>query len=287
MQIYWFIILSFVFTDAALAEFCRYRGPRTLGALGIKEASGLGVSTRFNRLYHTNDSGDGPYIYATNFNGAMLKKMRVAGVTPSDNEDLSLGPCQDKECIYVGDIGDNNLRRGGGIKIAVVEEPETLETNLPLFAKFTLKYPDGAHNAEAMSVHPNGNLYVVTKTAKTQVFYIPKEELWTNPNATKMMTFVGNLNLGNNLVTGMSISPDGSKFILLTYSQAIEYNIDLGEPEGLDFTKLQNGIDYQKIAIKRLAQQEAISYVDETRFLYTSELRASTVAPVMQMECSP
>ncbi len=55
--------------------------PQQLGMLDhqiIPEASGIAVSRAFeDRLYHNNDSGDGPYFYVTNWAGAATQTVTV------------------------------------------------------------------------------------------------------------------------------------------------------------------------------------------------------------------
>ncbi len=90
---------------------------------------------------------------------------------PKDWEALALGPCRDpdKECLYVGDIGDN-MRHRRKIQIYRVEEPTVPLDGPPVRKKlkgterFDCIYPDGPHDAEALFVDPIAGIpYLVTK----------------------------------------------------------------------------------------------------------------------------
>ena len=117
-------------------QLCKNWGqPKTLGALDhkiIAEASGIAVSKLSkNRLYHVNDSGNGSYFYSTYMDGSNTKSISIKGFDSSkaDFEDMTIGPCYLKTCLFIGDIGDNNKARDY-IKILVIEEKENYKSNV-------------------------------------------------------------------------------------------------------------------------------------------------------------
>ena len=141
--------------------------PQQLGMLDhqiIPEASGIAVSKAFeDRLYHNNDSGDGPYFYVTDGTGAATQTVTVDGFEPTDVEAMALGPCPDQRtCLYLGDIG-NNARVGRNVRIVVIPEQEQLAERTTPLKIITARYPDTSHDAEGMAVHPNGDLFILTK----------------------------------------------------------------------------------------------------------------------------
>ena len=77
---------------------------------------------------------------------------RTASVDPYDAEDLAAAP---DGTLWVGDIGDNDRRRA---TVAVIVVPARGPAQL-----HRLTYPDGAHDAEALLLAPDGTPYVVTK----------------------------------------------------------------------------------------------------------------------------
>ena len=91
----------------------------------IAECSGLVVSRKNpGVLWVHNDSGDSARLFAVKEDGSLRGIFHLAHADSEDWEDLALGPCRDpgKECLYVGDIGDN-MRHRRKIQIYRVEEP--------------------------------------------------------------------------------------------------------------------------------------------------------------------
>src|SRR4051812_1120595 len=142
----------------------------------VNESSGLVASRTSPGAYWThNDSGDGPFIYAFDARGQSLGTFRVTGASNRDWEDIAAGrgPQPNRSYLYIGDIGDNDSKRS---EIAVYRIPDPQLTPPDKTSKkkrprttdpaepIRLAYPDGAHDAEALLVHPaTGNLYIVTK----------------------------------------------------------------------------------------------------------------------------
>src|SRR5256714_12718612 len=80
----------------------------------LVESSGVAVSRAHAGVVWThNDSGDGPYLYATDLRGTDRGALLVPGAQAIDWEDMSLGPCpvvfpmQSHPCLYLADTGDN------------------------------------------------------------------------------------------------------------------------------------------------------------------------------------
>src|SRR6476619_2104502 len=151
-----------------------YGPPTTLATIkdkSISESSGLVASRTMPGAYWThNDSGDGPFIYAIDTRGDSLGTFRVNGAQARDWEDIAAGPGPqpNKSYLYIGDTGDNDSVRPEVIVYRVLEP--TLSNTTRKFTKSSpgstepaeaigLKYPDGAHDAEALLVHPStGNI---------------------------------------------------------------------------------------------------------------------------------
>jgi hypothetical protein len=136
-------------------------GSRALGA-EIHESSGVAVSRAHAGVFWThNDSGE-PLLYAVDGQGRTAGRVRVSGAAVEDWEDLALAPCPaGGDCLYVADIGDNDARRPF-VTVYRVPEPEPGASASAPATAIRLRYPDGAHDAEAMFVL-NGAVHVVTK----------------------------------------------------------------------------------------------------------------------------
>ena len=268
---------------------------RVLGTLDpelFDEASGLAVSQQFpGRLYHINDSGSrGFNFFYTDLYGNLLGETEIRKVKRSakDVEELTLGPCGDSSCLYIGNIGDNKRRRPE-LDVVYVAEEEVYEERTNFWKHLKVRFPDGMHDAEAMAVHPNGDLYIFTKSwyvylivpAPARLYKISAERIAAAPDAeVQTLSFVGELDLPKlsgevigGVATSFDIAPDGSKFLVLTYNRALEFYTDLSEEDWKPSDALVKGKDYALLGIPPLPQQEAVAYLPNGRdFVYTTEL---------------
>lgn len=271
----------------------------------INEASGIAFSRdHANRLYHHNDSGDGPYLYVTDGSGADTQRVTIDNFAPFDVESMAFGPCpNDGDCIYLGDIGDN-LRVRAEISIVVVAEEEKFSERVAPLKIITARYPDGAHDAEGMAVHPSGDLYILTKemnwmlwrASPAQLYRLSVSEIAESNGEVVTMEHVGGLDLprilgahaaNGRIVTGMDISADGERTIILTYLTALEV---LFEPltAAIAESRLPEQEIYRDIAIRELPQMEAIAYApDGNSFVYDTEYNQELgSAPLHRVTCS-
>lgn len=300
------ILISAPVSRAALCK--RWSEGEKAGALDrlqIDEASGIAVSSRFpGRLYHTNDSGSGPYFYVSGLNGGKTRAVRIEGFDAggSDFEDASIGGCfSGKSCFFIADTGDNGKRRKS-VRIIVIEEVENYGRSAVPLKILRLAYPDRPHNAEGMAIHPNGDIYIFTKeedvdnteSFPAKLFKIRKDK-WENAGAgVQMLEYAGELDLPGlsgsdspfgSVITSFDIAPDGKTFLVLTYEDAYEFDIDLSLSGLKPSDRLVRDKDYKVIPLKSLPQQESISYVEEGRgFIYDSEYHFFDV-PIMKVEC--
>jgi hypothetical protein len=201
----------------------------------LRESSGVAVSRAHPGVLWThNDSGDGPYLYATDLTGRDRGFLLVSGADAVDWEDMSLGPCptRDGTCVYVADTGDN-LETRASVTVYAVPEPEpptgpgdTLRTTAAA-AVLQLRYPDGAHDVEAIYVSPRDSaLYLVSKgrTGGIGVYRIARGE-WRPPaarivRATRLQTLgIRPAAKAGRWVTGAASQPDGRLVAIRTYSE--------------------------------------------------------------------
>jgi hypothetical protein len=276
-----------------------------LDRLQIDEASGIAVSQRFpGRLYHVNDSGSGPYFYVTDYDGGKTKAVRIEGFDAggSDFEDASLGRCfGGKSCFFIADTGDNREKRKF-VRIIVIEEAQDFGPSAVPLKVLKLKYPDRPHNAEGVALHPNGDIYIFTKeedldnmkSYPAKLFKIEREK-WENAGGGELMLeYAGELDLPRlsgsdsnfgSVITSFDIAPEGKRFIVLTYEDAYEFDIDLSASGLKPSAGLVRDKDYRAIKLVALPQQESISYIEEGRgFIYDSEYHMFDV-PIMKVEC--
>jgi hypothetical protein len=217
-----------------------YGPPRVLGRLddpSIKESSGIVASRANPGFYWThNDSGDGPFIYGLDEHGAHLGTWRVKGASARDWEDIAAGPGPQAGAsyLYIGDIGDNERRRSEVI-VYRVKEPtikpgDSASSRLKPLATddaevIRLSYPDGAHDAESLLVHPvTGDLYIVSKIpfANPAVYKAAAQLDVNGPTTLKRIGELDIPSLFGGLITGGDISPDGSRVALCDYVDGYE-----------------------------------------------------------------
>ncbi len=233
----------------------------------LKEASGVAASRKFpGRLYHLNDSGDSGRFFVTDMEGKNKGPVPVTGFAPLDPEALSLGPCgTGGSCLFLGDIGDNEINRKS-VEIVIVDEVQHFPQTVKPRQRLRLRYPDGPHDAESMAVHPNGTIYILTKERPARLFK-------ADPRlATQTLTLVTTLDPGAK-PTDMAISDDGTRLLVLTYVDAVEYTMDFQHQ--------------QKISLAFLQQQESVTYLPGSQsFIYTTE-RLLPVLPqwMMRVDC--
>ncbi|MES2857524.1 MAG: hypothetical protein V4692_16760 [Bdellovibrionota bacterium] len=297
----------------AQAQLCSsWAAPKTIGHIDttvIPEASGLAISSHFSeRLYHVNDRGNVPVVFVSNFAGKIQQKITVPGLKAgADTESMGYGPCESasKTCIFVGDIGDNDRARAT-IDLAWFEEKETFDGPAKLIGHISMKYPQGANNAEGFFVHPNGDVFIFTKELKKASKKSGAEDeegpstvyrLKASDVAKAKGTFtlekvgvidvpalIGNASKESKVVTGASASSDG-RILLLTYGAALEILFTPGQM--LKSTKsMKQGSDYNIIKLD-LPHQEAIEFLpDSSGFIVTSEKKKkSPEAPIVEVKC--
>lgn len=182
----------------------------------VPEASGLAVSRRRPGLLWThNDSGNATELFAVDASGSPLGRVRVP-IRTRDWEDISAGRCPTGQCLYIGDIGDNEFARRNVLVWRVPEPaPDDRETARP--DAFTLTYPDGPHNAEALFV-VDMTVYLITKD-RTGVIYRSTTALGDEPDVR--MERIGELGLA--VVSDAEASPDGQSVVVRNANEAIVY----------------------------------------------------------------
>jgi hypothetical protein len=200
---------------------CRLADPR------IRESSGIAASPTAKDVFYThNDSGDTARFFRFTAKGEVTGAFQVSGAAARDWEDMAAAKIDGRPWLYLGDIGDNAASREE-IVVYRVAEP-TAEASVAIDQKYTLKYPDGAHNAECLMVHPKtGDLYIVTKVSSkpAQVFWLPKPERSGEYGLNQIGTVKIEVPMSQaRLITGGAISPDGKFVVVRTYLQAYEFS---------------------------------------------------------------
>lgn len=266
----------------------------------VDESSGVAVSRAHPGILWThNDSGDGPYLYATDLHGRDGGFLLVPGADAVDWEDVALGPCPTRpgNCLYLADTGDNRERRSS-VTVYAVPEPDqpvgkgdTLRTTAAP-AILRLRYPDGAHDVEAIYVSPrDAALYLVSKgrSGGIRVYRVDREQ-WPQPGGrgggqTAMATAqrVQTLDITPNaeagrLVTGAAIRPDGRLVAVRTYSEIYLFTPGIGgrlapaRERPCNIAGLETG-------------GEAVDFLNDSTLVLTSEAMGRRAGTIHTMVC--
>src|SRR5262245_36071434 len=139
--------LAAIFLPTVLGQ---YAAPTIIAMVeipGLDESSGLVASRKHRGIFWSHNDGEGgPYLYAFDRAGKSRGKFLVSGAGMYDWEDIAIGP---RNHLYVGDIGDN-ARRRKEITIYRIPEPHPSDRVSAAVNKIRLRYPNGAHDAEAL-----------------------------------------------------------------------------------------------------------------------------------------
>jgi len=205
----------------------------------ITETSGLVASRNDTRLlWGHNDGPDSISLFAIRNDGKYLGKYILDSSTTYAMEDIAFGPgpVAGVNYIYLGLIGDNNetaafrsFYRVAEPAIDVDKVPSSPDkapiVNVSGAQLFKFKYPDKAHNCEAMFVDPfTGDLFLPVKSrtdpdpGKTgRVFRIAASDMKTGVTitATHVATVTSRVNYVQSVgLTAADISSDGTKIIM-------------------------------------------------------------------------
>ena len=266
-------------TDAMILK-AEYSAAVTVGRVAdpsLNELSGLAASTiNPGLMWAHNDSGHDPSIYCLEQSGVSCGVWNLTGASSQDWEDIAIGPGPDPgtSYLYVGDIGDNVGRLA---EITVYRTPEprvgtatrTSTADLPQPTEpaesIRFRYPDGAHDAEALMVHPqSGDVYIITKEAVSGVY---RATAPLDPSKTTTLERVARFSIFATLSdrTGGAISPDGRRVALSTYGGAFELALPSVGSAGFDSIWDRTP---SRIEVPNPGQLEAITYSRNGRALW-------------------
>lgn len=244
----------------------------------ITESSGLAASRRSpGVLWTVNDSGGGPFLYATDRAGRARGTIAVAGADNVDWEDLAVGPgTNGEDTLYVAETGDNARQRDDPAIYRVAEPTLPDEAAAPAagsaataFAeRFPLVFPDGPRDVEALLVHPaTGEVVLVSKEMGGDAV-VSAAALGPGEKAT--LERVGELALPGigpaKTITADTVSADTRRVALRTPFLAYEWTLGEGEAVATGLTRRPRAV-----ALPPTPRGEAIAYGGDGELLVTSE----------------
>lgn len=188
----------------------------------IQESSGIVASRQFEGIYWTlNDSGNPAALYATKRNGELIQEVAVHGSRNFDWEALGI---DDKNQLWIGEIG-NNSRLRFDLKVVVVSEPDPFtETEAKVIASYPYRYPNENVDAEGLFIFQDVP-YIVSKERERAVLYrFPV----LKPNKKQVLERVGEFTEAK-FVTGAGVSEDGTRLAVCTYDALWVYHDTTGD----------------------------------------------------------
>jgi hypothetical protein len=284
--------------DSTIREIRARKIPTALRR-DLTEASAAAMSRAVpGRLWSINDSGNDPMIFAIDTSGRQLGAWRVGGARNVDWEAAATGPCGTgggPHCLYIGDVGDNSaVRRVVNVyRVADIPADQARAAGSTLAAEsLTFRYPDHAHDVEAMYVMPNGTMHFITKRPlkdaagrlRPALVYSLPASAWDAVASTATAELTDSLAIvpGTGLIrmiTDAALAPDGRHLAVRTYTELWIFATDpvTGRvradvrPTICDLSRLEE------------RQGEAVTWLDPTgRLLLMSEGQRS---PLWAIEC--
>lgn len=190
----------------AAEEVCSTWSPAELRTRvnDVPSAESSGLARWGNHLLTHPDSAAQAELYEIDDEGEFFRTIPISGATNTDWEDLAVAACDEGECAFIGDIGDNDRVRD---EITIWRVPLSEDTVLEATA-CPLTYADGeAYDAEALLYFPDGSVRVVTKSNdKTRVF---RSDVLKCDGEAQELVEEATLDL-DGPVTGGTVSADGT-----------------------------------------------------------------------------
>lgn len=223
----------------------------------INENSGLVKAWQDGYYWTHNDGGGNPELYMLNAKGQLFDTLEIKNAINVDWEDLAK---DSKGSLYIGDFGNNSNKR---------ENLSIYKRSSMTVEKINFKYLDQTFEKDEARVFDceaffwfNNSLYLFTKSWEkgkklTKIYKIPDVvgDYSVPPiDQTILKT----------PVTGADVSPDGSKFALITYGKIFIYGI---ENQEINFKKPIKCIKIGK------NQTEAIVFESNNKIVFTNEQR--------------
>jgi hypothetical protein len=156
------------------------------------------------------------------------------GIRPISPQDLAIGK---DGAIWVGDIGAGVSGQPNSRNWVTIEQ---ITLQQPPATPWRVLYPSsGKFDAEAMLLDNNDQPIIIARTSGKTAIYQPDQKLVPDKSPpTAQLKKVGDFTpvatgtatpltaaVGNLIVTGAAKSPDGSKVVIRTFSDAYEYTV--------------------------------------------------------------
>jgi hypothetical protein len=219
-----------------------------------------------NDLFLTHgDSGNDPVLYGFKFpfnSDSVERLIELTGVENNDWEDLTF---DNKDRIFIGDVG-NNLNNRNNLQIIIYYYKTTLTRTI------SFSYLDQADFPPEKVQHQNFDSEAIF-WYNDRIYLFSKNK---RPSQTKIYHFddalpeqsaepYDSLRLKKTFVTSADINPDGSEVALLSYGKVLFLHVEENEAGVIHFTPKSCK------RFGRSGQAESIIYLDNEHLMITNE----------------
>lgn len=248
----------------------------------LREVSGIQMRGNGNSIFAIEDSGNGSFLHTIGLDGKEQEEVLI-NAENIDWEDLA---SDEDGNLYLGDFGNNDNKRkdlciykinptASGTK---PQTPFKISFYYPEQTEFPPKKKELLYDCEAF-FELNGFFYLFTKNRSkgfdgTMLIYkVPNEE--GNHAAQLLGKYKTGDDYNTSAITGAAISPDGSKFVLLSHSRVLLFK----DFKGDDFL---NG-KVSQLELNYYSQKEAVCFKDNNTLLIADEKDKKTGGNIYQV----
>lgn len=216
-------------------------GVRRVGRIALPrlvEASGLVLSRNRPDTFWCHNDGNRPYLIAFDHQARLVQDVEVCGFTPQDFEDIA---ADGSGHLYLSDTGDNAETRGL-VRVARIAEPGPGEIRVCVERTWTLRWPDGARDAESLFVHA-GYGWLISKVRfageTTRLMRFPLD------STSEVVTLedVGELAV-DSPAAGADLSADGTRLAVITRAGAFVWELSGNPADAVRQTPLRVAFDF-------------------------------------------
>jgi len=256
----------------------------TLESKELDEVSG--IQTGDGGLFFLHNDEGSPSIYIADSDGRHLGKLMIRQAKNRNWEDITRIPGESGPLLVLGDIGDN-VSRYKSIKLYFVAEPRPSASGayaetVNLLHKIKIRYPDGPRDCESMAYDSASNmlLFLTKRDQPPRLYGLSVEEaLQTDQVELRYLGDVPGLRPPTTAdllaskkrgrwisqPTGLDISSDGRRAVVITYRSLYLYDRSEGESWAEAFQKTP--LEY--VGPPGL-HDEAVSFGFDSLSVYTS-----------------
>jgi len=231
----------------------------------LKEVSGNEMIVNSDLIWMLNDSGNTSEIFGVHQLGKLTKVIKVQAKN-NDWEDLT---SDEKGNLYIGDFGNNNLKRKK-LTILKITNQDLLNGESVAVESIEFEYPQldkkkNSFDAEAFFYFQN-QFYIFTKSRKkknlgsTLLFKVPNKQ---GKHIAEFISEYEFCNAPECRITAADISENGKQIALLNHASVFIITNFTGE-------NFFSG-KIKEIPLKHTSQKEGINFKDENTLFITDE----------------